>query len=242
MKFVSSGSYSKITATVTMIISISLTTSITTSIPATTTTTININMKLLSSGDYLIITATVVNIITIFITTTTFLIITTMIKHPPSTSTQKLHICLFSSCLQSSPYNGTARTRYDKPCRNACASHGENYFWCDTWDDSWDYCSPRAEEQRAIVRKGQLRYPCDGICDKRANSFKWCTVVSVADAEKEKYFSMARHFPCGEERIWEEEEPEEPGFLAGVSGWLIALIIFLPLLVCCCCIWNICAS
>jgi len=143
---------------------------------------------------------------------------------------------------QSSPYNGTARTRYDKPCRNACASHGENYFWCDTWDDSWDYCSPRVEEQRAVVRKGQLRYPCDGICDKRANSFKWCTVISVADAEKEKYWSIAQNFPCGEERIWEEEEPEEPGFLAGVSGWLIALIIFLPLLVCCCCIWNICAS
>ena len=59
-----SGSYSSIAATVTMIISIS----------------INISMKLPSSVTYHIITATVINIITILIITTKFLIMITMIK------------------------------------------------------------------------------------------------------------------------------------------------------------------
>jgi len=84
---------------------------------------------------------------------------------------------------QSSSDTGKSRTRYNKPCKNACASRGENYFWCDTWDDTWEYCSPKAEKQQVVVRKGQQNYPCDGICDKRGDSNKWCTVVSVADAK-----------------------------------------------------------
>jgi len=121
---------------------------------------------------------------------------------------------------------GKARTRYDKPCKNACASRGENYFWCDTWDDTWEYCSPKAEAQQVVVRKGQQIYPCAGICDKRDDEYKWCTVVSVSDAKIKSYWNEAQNFHCGKERMWGEEEEE-----SGMSGWLIAFIVLLCFLV-----------
>jgi len=34
-------------------------------------------------------------------------------------------------------------TKGGKMCRTACARRGESYYWCRTYDDDWDYCSPR---------------------------------------------------------------------------------------------------
>ena len=34
--------------------------------------------------------------------------------------------------------------RYNAPCKDACESRGEDYFWCHT-SDSWDYCSPKGD-------------------------------------------------------------------------------------------------
>jgi len=70
------------------------------------------------------------------------------------------------------------RTRYNKPCKDACEGRGEDFFWCNTIDRdhtipyNWDYCSPKAMEP-VIARGGR---PCVGICDTMGKSYKWCNV------------------------------------------------------------------
>jgi len=68
-----------------------------------------------------------------------------------------------------------------------------------------------------------MQYPCDGICDKRGDSNKWCTVVSVADTKIKSYWNKAQNFHCGQERMWGQEDPEE----SGMNGWVMALIVLL---------------
>jgi len=82
---------------------------------------------------------------------------------------------------QSSPVKGEARTRYNKPCKDACEGRGEDYFWCNTLDNSWDYCSPKVVAAEPVIAKGGR--PCAGICDTMGKSYKWCSVTSVTDPE-----------------------------------------------------------
>jgi len=80
---------------------------------------------------------------------------------------------------QNSLVEDDARTIYNKPCKDACESRGEQYFWCNTLDNSWDYCSPKVVSAEPAIAKGGR--PCAGICDKMGKSYKWCSVVSVTD-------------------------------------------------------------
>lgn len=68
------------------------------------------------------------------------------------------------------------RTRYNKPCKDACASRGEDYFWCKTIDNSWGYCSPKAPAKPVIGNSGR---ECVGICDKMDWTYKFCAVMNV---------------------------------------------------------------
>jgi len=95
---------------------------------------------------------------------------------------------------QKSPHK--ARTRYNKACNGACASRGEEYFWCNDWDGSWEYCSPRVEEKPVYAKEGQ---PCAGSCDKREKSYKYCPVVSVAEFSIKKRVSYYWDY-CGTTR------------------------------------------
>merc|ERR1719180_230940 len=80
------------------------------------------------------------------------------------------------------PFKGKARTRYNKPCKNACEGRGKDYFWCDTLEtDSWDYCSPEVVAVEPVIAKGGR--PCAGICDTMGKSYTWCSVISVKDEE-----------------------------------------------------------
>ena len=35
--------------------------------------------------------------------------------------------------------------RYNEPCKDECLGRGYSYFWCNTLDNSWDYCSPKGD-------------------------------------------------------------------------------------------------
>jgi len=63
-------------------------------------------------------------------------------------------------------------TRYNKKCRDECSTDGESYYWCQTMDDSWDYCSPGVQDvDPEPTRRGGR---CDGVCDQRSNTYSWC--------------------------------------------------------------------
>ena len=47
-------------------------------------------------------------------------------------------------------YN-TVWNRYNKPCKDSCESRGEDYFWCHTFDNSWDYCSPTGGNDHKLL-------------------------------------------------------------------------------------------
>ena len=55
--------------------------------------------------------------------------------------------------------------RYNKPCKDACASRGEDYFWCKTIDNSWGYCSPKGGLKKTsifpwLTYETRLTYNC----------------------------------------------------------------------------------
>jgi len=61
-------------------------------------------------------------------------------------------------------YNG-------KKCVDQCQSNGD-YWWCNTADESWDYCSPPNEVTPASYTiDGQ---ECVGRCDQRGKNYWWC--------------------------------------------------------------------
>ena len=49
----------------------------------------------------------------------------------------------FMKLTESPLLHEHCHNRYNKACNGACASRGEEYFWCNDWDGSWEYCSPR---------------------------------------------------------------------------------------------------
>jgi len=85
-----------------------------------------------------------------------------------------------SSGSGSTPFKGKARTRYNKPCKDGCAGRDEQYFWCNTLDGSWDYCSPEVAATEPVIAHGGR--PCAGICDYMGESYTWCSVISVTDS------------------------------------------------------------
>jgi len=99
----------------------------------------------------------------------------------------------FIKLTDSPMLNEHCSNRYNKPCNGACASRGEEYFWCKTWDGSWEYCSPRVDEKPVYAKEGQ---PCAGSCDKREKSYKYCPVVSVAEFSIKKAVSYYWDY-CG---------------------------------------------
>merc|ERR1712032_1140413 len=84
---------------------------------------------------------------------------------------------------------------YNKPCKDACEGRGEDYFWCHTIDNSWDYCSPKAVEP-VIARGGR---PCVGICDYMGKSYEWCNVWNAGYSGASNWWDY-----CGEgtEAAW----------------------------------------
>jgi len=68
------------------------------------------------------------------------------------------------------------RTRYNKPCSDACESRGESYYWCNT-GSSWDYCSPLVETVEQVIAEGGGQ--CVGKCDSLDENYTWCPVINV---------------------------------------------------------------
>jgi hypothetical protein len=71
-------------------------------------------------------------------------------------------------------------------CKNSCEKRGESYYWCNTIDDSWDYCSPQGEIQSSY--KNNI---CRGPC-KQYKGVTWSNkyYVCKTDFEDNEYCSF----------------------------------------------------
>jgi len=121
-----------------------------------------------------------------------------------------------NSGSQNSTVTGNSFTRYNIACKDACEGRGEDYFWCHTIDNSWDYCSPKAVEP-VIARGGR---PCVGICDYMGKSYEWCNVWNAGYSGASNWWDY-----CGE------------GTEAAWKSWIPTIIIIatviLIVIVCC---------
>ena len=49
--------------------------------------------------------------------------------------------------------------RYNEPCKDECLGRGYSYFWCNTLDNSWDYCSPKGDLNNFRKKKFSWNWP-----------------------------------------------------------------------------------
>jgi len=57
-------------------------------------------------------------------------------------------------------------------CSDECARRGENYFWCHTSGNNWEYCSPPG-----LVKPVQFTVrgsPCISECRQGGKNYHWC--------------------------------------------------------------------
>ncbi|CAG0898956.1 unnamed protein product [Darwinula stevensoni] len=95
----------------------------------------------------------------------------------PNSGTVKYNFCFVNTNRDwgyCSPQPGI--TSYNKVCKknHQCEKHGEDYYWCYTEDESWDYCSPPTERRSGSRLVDSDGFFCKDNCDSRGSTYTWC--------------------------------------------------------------------
>merc|ERR1719508_71856 len=93
-------------------------------------------------------------------------------------------------------------TRYGKQCKDECARRGENYYWCNTADNNWGYCSPKAEEGVHLSLKKEFDIygkECIDMCSTGGENYLWCKPIGSRDSNWWDY--------CAKEGMTRYNEP-----------------------------------